>query len=330
MMTSNEYETMVEHLAGEIIDDVMEKEAAPRSKRIAGYEAAMKGPHNRKLIDATFDRTDSRIRRAALRDELKKAKANHDDDDDEIENIRAKLSKENRKKWGAIKTQLNPMNNLRANYEQLQHLTPSMLLPTAGNAYDAFTGKQKALRDIAAERAMKKMAAEYEDAIIGYAFEKEAQQDPTPRRRSWMTNFGKTLGPAGYSEKRTTKDILRDSGKLIKDHPVATGLTAAGTALAGCGAAALAKRKKKKEEDKEKVAAYYDDAMIKMAAAENVFGYADYHEDEYEALLLKNAAEEAYEDAMAQAEAAENVYDAIENDEIDTDYIDDAEYEDYE
>ena len=329
MMTSNEYETMVEHLAGEIIDDVMEKEAAPRSKRIAGYEAAMKGPHNRKLIDATLDRTDSRIRRAALRDELKKAKANHDDD--EIENVKAKLSKENRKKWGAIKTQLNPMNNLRASYEQLQHLTPSMLLPTAGNAYDAVTGNQKALRDIAAERAMKKKAAEYEDAIIGYAFEKEAQQDPTPRRRSWMTNFGKTLGPAGYSEKRTTKGILRDSGKRIKDHPVATGLTAAGTALAGCGAAALAKRKKKKkEEDKEKVAAYYDDAMIKMAAAENVFGYADYHEDEYEALLLKNAAEEAYEDAMAQAEAAENVYDAIENDEIDTDYIDDAEYEDYE
>lgn len=326
MMTSNEYETMVEHLAGEIIDDVMEKEAAPRSKRISGYEAAMKGPHNRKLIDAALDRTDSRIRRAALRDELKKAKANHDDD--EIENVKAKLSKENRKKWGAIKTQLNPMNNFRANYEQLQHLTPSMLLPTPGNVYDSVAGQQKALRDIAAERAMKKKAAEYEDAIIGYAFEKEAQQDPTPREIPRNVNFGKTLGPYGY--KRTAKGMARDTGKLIKDHPVATGLTVAGAALAGGGAAALAKRKKKKEEDKEKVAAYYDDAMIKMAAAENVFDYADYHEDEYEALLLKNAAEEVYEDAMAQAEAAENVYDAIENDEIDTDYIDDAEYEDYE
>lgn len=322
MMSPNEYDVMVEHLANEIVEDVMEKEAAPRQKRIEGYEAAMKGPHNRKLIDAQFDREDSRIRRAQLRAEIKKAKR-HDDPDAE-EAARREMAKEKQKKWKAIKTHLNPMNHVRAAGEDLSHMKPSMLLPTFGNAYDYDAAEQKALRDIAAERAQK--TASYEDAIMGYALEKEAQQDPTPREIPRNVNFGKTLGPYGY--KRTVKGVARDTGKFIKDHPVAAGLTVAGTALAGGGAAALAKRKKKKEEEKkDKVAEYYDDAMLKIAAAENVYDYADYHDDEYEALLMKEAAEEVYEDAMAQAEAAENVYDAIEAGAFD-DY-DDADYDDY-
>ena len=331
MMSPNEYDVMVEHLANEIVEDVMEKEAAPRQKRIEGYEAAMKGSHNRKLIDAQFDREDSRIRRAQLRAEIKKAKR-HDDPDAE-EKARLEMAKEKQKKWKSIKTQLNPMNNLRASYERLQHLTPSMLLPTAGNTYDAFTGKQKALRDIAAERAQK--TASYEDAIMGYALEKEASQDPTPRKVKRWENFGKELGPQGYyGQKRTAKGIIKDNWKAVKKHPYATGATAVALA-SGATLAALKAKKKKEEEKKDKVAEYYDDAMLKIAAAENVYDYADYHDDEYEALLMKEAAEEVYEDAMAQAEAAENVYDAIEAgafddyDDADYDDYDDADYDDY-
>lgn len=324
MMSPNEYDTMVEHLASEIIEDVMEKEATPSQKRIEGYEAAMKGPHNRKLINAQLDREDSRIRRAQLRAEIKKAKRR--DDSAAEEEARQEMAKENQKKWKAIKTHLNPMNYVRAAGEDISHMTPSMLLRTPGNVYDYDAGHQKALRDIAAERAQK--TASYEDAIMGYAFEKEASQNPTPRKVKRLENFGKELGPQGYyGQKRTAKGIAKDSWKIIKDHPYASGAVAATALASGATLAALKAKKKKEEEKKDKVAEYYDDAMLKIAAAENVYDYADYHDDEYEAMLMKEAAEEVYEDAMAQAEAAENVYDAIESGAFD-DY-DDADYDDY-
>lgn len=110
-------------------------------------------------------------------------------------------------------------------------------------------------------------------------------------------------------------------------------LIAAGTAAAGGAAAAgihaYKNRKAKEEEQKEKTAFYYDDALEKMAAAQNVWDMADEYEDSYETMLMKQAAEDAYEEAMAQAEAAENVYDAIEAGAFDSDY-DDEDYYDYE
>ena len=132
------------------------------------------------------------------------------------------------------------------------------------------------------------------------------------------------------------KDHIAKAGKTVAKHPYLTTAAVAAPVVAASSIAAYKHRKKKKEEAQEHVAAYWEEAQLWKEAANNVWEYADYCEDEYEAELLKNAAEEVYDEAEAQAEAAENVFDAIENGETedfggtDADYAEDGDYEDYE
>ncbi len=240
MMSPNEYDVMVEHLANEIVDDVMEKEAARASDKWMAQNVA-------------------RI--------------------NEIKGRKGRKSK----------AEIAELQRLQEGVKKIRAVDPY--------GYNNQLKGQKRAKEVAIQRAADRYNNSY----------------------------------AGHVDRMT--GALNRGLKWVGEHPVKAGLgVAAPLALAGGAAAgihAYKNRKAKEEEQKEKTAFYYDDALEKMAAAQNVWDMADEYEDSYETMLMKQAAEDAYEEAMAQAEAAENVYDAIEAGAFDSNY-DDEDYYDYE
>lgn len=362
-MRPEEYDIMVEKLADEIIGDVFEKEAAAKSDRIADYENFYSTNKSaRKLINAELDRKELHENRATIRDKIKKAKVNRDDE--ALEAARKEKSENTAKRIANWGTRNNPITNMKANFGANMARPGTMAArallanPTLGLSArigynDQEVGLERAKDAIRKERAQKTA----EEMIMEYAFEKEASlkdvikdakaksrekayekmvNDPNSPLYSAPTGKAKATYSTPVDYKNTIKDNAAEVGKFIKKHPYGTAAAVAIPTAAGVGLVAYKHHKKKKEEEaKEKVAAYWEDAMMWKEAAENVWAYASECEDEYDAELLKNAAEEVFDEAEAQAQAAENIFEAIENGELDVvgdaDVIDNEELgEDYE
>jgi hypothetical protein len=170
-MSPKEYNQMVEHLASEIVDSAFEKEAAPRLKRIKGAEKAYSSESNKKLLNAEIDRDESRIRRAEIRAELKKAKVNGDAD--KQEQLRNEMSKEKRKKWRAIGTQANPINFWGAKAEHMKNNPTGYFLPTNGYLFDANAARSKVKHDLVAARSQKTA----EEMIVILLLKRKLKQD---------------------------------------------------------------------------------------------------------------------------------------------------------
>ena len=355
-MRPEEYDIMVEKLADEIIGDVFEKEAAAKSDRIADYENFYSTNKSaRKLINANLDAHDLHVQRAEIRDKIKAAKKAKDDEAlAKAKGEKAINTRDRIRNWGKRN---NPLTAMGVAYGSLgarpgTTIARSLTLNPAIGLNDQKAGAQKAIDAIREERKEKTA----EEMIIEYAFEKEASlkdvindakaksrekayekmvNDPNSPLYSAPTGKAKATYSTPIDGKNTMKDSVAEAGKFIKKHPYATAATVAIPTAAGVGLAAYKHHKKKKEEAKEKVAAYWEDAMMWKEAAENVWAYASECEDEYDAELLKNAAEEVFDEAEAQAQAAENIFEAIENGELDVvgdaDVIDNEELgEDYE
>ena len=356
-MRPEEYDIMVEKLADEIIGDVFEKEAAAKSDRIADYENFYSTNKSaRRLINAGLDKKELHEERAAIRDKIRKAKANRDDE--ALEAAKKEKSENTAKRIANWGTRNNPITHMRTNFgaNMARPGTAAarslLLYPTAGASAltgynDQMVGIERAKDAIREERAQK--AAE--EMIMEYAFEKEAattakqvaKQEKAyhkERQKAYNDVFKSTnkedlKNGYRFDYGKAMKDAAGKSINFIKKHPYGTAATVAIPTAAGVGLVAYKRHKKKEEEAKEKVAAYWEDAIMWKEAAENVWDYASECEDEYDAVLLKNAAEEVFDEAEAQAQAAENIFEAIENGELDVvgdaDIIDNEEFdEDYE
>ena len=376
-MRPEEYNMMVEKLAEEIVEDVLDKEAAANSDRATSFENFYSTNKSaRKLINAELDRDDLHRERMNIKDKINDAKKDGDKEEVSRQKMKYRHNKTERlKNWG---TRHNPITHVVRNAQTLPVAPGTMAgrimvggkgFLTAGGlpkttfatpgARDQQYGYERAKDAIRAERQQKTA----EEMIMEYAFEKEAAfhpidalknahanakaksreraaekmvNDPNSPLYSASTKKSKATYSTPVDYKDTMKDHAAAAGRFVKNHPYGTAAAVAGTAAVAGGLAAYKHHKKKKEQAQDKVAAYWEDAQLWKEAASNVWEYAETCEDEYEAELLKNAAEEVYDEAEAQAEAAENVFDAIENGEIedfdgtDADYAEDGDYEDYE